>query len=82
MRLMNRGGVYSLQICPGHRQAMAPRSSIKAICNLRLKGNCPAIRDSTRQILLAEKGTLDDLNLAPGLIREKQSHGRRFFEQT
>jgi MOSC domain-containing protein YiiM len=44
--------------------------SAEVIKRLGLRGDRHAIEESTRQILLIEKETLDDLKLSPGLVKE------------
>jgi len=42
----------------------------EAVMNLGLKGDTHALPDSSRQILLIEKETLDALSLSPGQVKE------------
>jgi MOSC domain-containing protein YiiM len=65
-----QGAILSLQICVGHRKPMMPAESAEVIKGLGLRGDRHAIEESTRQILLIEKETLDDLKLSPGLVKE------------
>jgi MOSC domain-containing protein YiiM len=64
------GAIVSIQLCPGHRKPMTPVSSAEMVANLGLKGDMHAIADSSRQVLLIEKETLDTLGLAPGDVKE------------
>lgn len=64
------GSIVSIQICPGHRKPMTPLSSAEMVANLGLKGDMHALPDSSRQVLLIEKETLDTLGLAPGDVKE------------
>jgi len=49
---------------------MVPVASVVAIENLGLSGDRHALPDSSRQILLIEKETLDELSLLPGEVKE------------
>ena len=64
------GIVASLQLCPGHRKPMTKVVEAEAIENLGLKGDRHALRDSSRQILLLEKETVDELGIKPGDVKE------------
>lgn len=64
------GTILSIQSCPGHRKAMAPADSADLVENLGLRGDLHAIADSSRQVLLIEKETLDELGLSPGDVKE------------
>lgn len=44
--------------------------SAEAIENLGLKGDRHALPDSSRQILMIEQETLDELGLSPGMVKE------------
>jgi MOSC domain-containing protein YiiM len=43
---------------------------VNAITNLGLEGDAHAIRDSSRQVLLIESETLDELKLSAGEVKE------------
>ncbi|HTK81016.1 MAG TPA: MOSC domain-containing protein [Bacteroidota bacterium] len=60
----------SLQICPGYRKPMNKVEKVNAITNLGLEGDAHAIRDSSRQVLLIESETLDELKLSAGEVKE------------
>ena len=64
------GIVSSLQLCPGYRKPMQQVESVEAIENLGLKGDKHALPDSTRQVLLIEKETLNALDLSPSIVKE------------
>ncbi len=64
------GNVFSLQICPGHRKQMKQVQSAEAIERVGLKGDLHAIRESSRQILLIEIETLNELALNIGDVKE------------
>lgn len=49
---------------------MEPVPVAELIVNLGLKGDMHALPDSSRQVLLLEKETLDALGLAPGEVKE------------
>jgi len=65
-----RGTVVSIQLCPGHRQPMMPVATAQLFENLGLKNDMHAIPDSSRQVLLLEKETLDELGLETGIVKE------------
>ena len=64
------GKVTSLQICQGHRKAMLLLDEVNAIERLGLEGDIHAVKESSRQVLLIEKETLDALKLKPAMLRE------------
>ena len=64
------GIILSLQICPGHRKPMQAVEQTTMIENLGLKNDRHALPDSSRQVLLVEKETLDALGLMPGQVKE------------
>ena len=65
-----RGKVSSLHICQGHRKAMFLLDEVNAIESLGLEGDIHAVKESSRQVLLIEKETLDALKLKPAMLRE------------
>ncbi len=65
-----RGSLHSVQICPGHRMPMKIVEMALALKNSGLQSDRHAQSDSSRQILLLEKETLDALNLVPGQVKE------------
>ena len=65
-----RGKVSSLQICQGHRKAMFLPDEVNAVERLGLEGDIHAVKESSRQVLLIEKETLDALKLKPAMLRE------------
>ena len=65
-----QGTILSLQICEGHRKPMTLVESAEVVKGLGIQGDRHAIAESTRQILLIEKETLDDLKLSPGQVKE------------
>lgn len=64
------GIILSLQICPGYRKPMQMLDEVEVIENLGLKPDKHALPDSSRQVLLLEKETLDELGLKPGEVKE------------
>ena len=64
------GRIQSIQLCPGYRKPMHPVDTAEAIERLGLKGDNHALPESSRQILLIEKETLDELKLSPGEVKE------------
>jgi MOSC domain-containing protein YiiM len=64
------GRILSIQLCPGHRKPMNKVGSAEAIENLGLKGDRHALPDSSRQILMIEQETLNELGLSPGAVKE------------
>ncbi len=65
-----RGTIVSLQICPGHREPMQMRQSLRAIANLGLEGDWHAHPSGSRQVLLIDEETLKALDLKPGMVKE------------
>lgn len=70
MTAAQTGTIVSLQVCPGHRKAMRFVESARFVENLGLDGDLHALEDSSRQVLLLEKETLDALGLGPGVVKE------------
>jgi MOSC domain-containing protein YiiM len=68
--LTTKGIVVSLQLCPGYRKPMQMVEEAEAIPNLGLKNDKHALPDSSRQVLLIEKETLDELQILPGEVKE------------
>jgi MOSC domain-containing protein YiiM len=66
----HHGTILSLQTCPGHRKPMAPAKSAELVANLGFRGDTHALADSSRQVLLIEKETLDALGLSVGEVKE------------
>ena len=64
------GRIYSVQLCPGYRKPMQPVDEAQAIENTGLRGDKHALPDSSRQVLLLERETLDALGLSPGQVKE------------
>jgi MOSC domain-containing protein YiiM len=64
------GVIVSLQLCPGHRKPMRKVEQAEAVEQLGLKEDRHALPDSSRQILLIGKETLDELKLSPGEVKE------------
>jgi MOSC domain-containing protein YiiM len=65
-----QGTILTLQISVGYRKPMMSVESAEVTKGLGLRGDRHGIAESTRQILLIEKETLDDLKLSPGLLKE------------
>jgi MOSC domain-containing protein YiiM len=65
-----RGIISSLQLCPGYRKPMRFVPSAAAIAGKGLDGDAHAIEESSRQILLIEQETLEELQLKPGDVKE------------
>ena len=68
--LATKGIVVSLQLCPGYRKPMQMVDEAEAITNLGFKNDKHALPDSSRQVLLIEKETLDELQVLPGEVKE------------
>ena len=68
--LTTKGTIVSLQLCTGYRKPMQMVSEAEAITNLGLKNDTHALPDSSRQVLLIEKETLDELRILPGQVKE------------
>ena len=64
------GNIVSLQLCSGYRKPMNMVEEVEAVTNFGLKNDKHAITDSSRQVLLIEKETLDTLKLSPGKVKE------------
>jgi MOSC domain-containing protein YiiM len=69
----SRGTVINLQILPEHRQQPAAVSQVRALVDYGLEGDAHGKKKagSRRQILILDKGTLRDLGLHPGDLREQ-----------
>lgn len=65
-----KGTAFSLQLCPGYRKPMQMVEEAEAVTNLGLNNDKHALADSSRQVLLIEKETLDDLRILPGEVKE------------
>ncbi len=64
------GTVVALHRCPGHRLPMVPGKNMELIVNLGVRDDRHALPDSSRQVLLIERETLDQLGLLPGQVKE------------
>jgi MOSC domain-containing protein YiiM len=62
--------IISLQRCPGYRKPMELIHEAECIENLGIKDDRHALPDSSRQVLLVEKETLDVLGLKAGQVKE------------
>lgn len=69
----SRGTVINLQILPEHRQQPAAVSQVRALVDYGLEGDAHGKKKagSRRQILILDQGTLRDLGLRPGDLREQ-----------
>src|SRR5258707_8632150 len=77
----SKGVVVSLQLCPGYRKPMQTVEESEAVTNLGLKNDVHALPDSSRQVLLIEKETLDQLSILPGQVKENiTTEGIRLME--
>lgn len=70
MDTQRTGTILSIQLCPGHRKPMAPADPAELVENLGIRGDAHARPDSSRQVLLIEKETLDAFGLSAGDVRE------------
>jgi MOSC domain-containing protein YiiM len=68
--LTTQGMVVSLQLCPGYRKPMQMVEEAEVLQDLGLKNDKHALPDSSRQVLLIEKETLDELQILPGEVKE------------
>ncbi len=68
-----RGTVTNLQIFPEHRQQPAAVSQVRALVDQGLEGDAHGKKKagSRRQILILDRGTLQELGLRPGDLREQ-----------
>lgn len=64
------GVVTSLQVCPGHGQAMRPAEPAVFLADRGVQGCQHAVARSRRQVLLIEEETLDDVGVGPGAVKE------------
>jgi MOSC domain-containing protein YiiM len=62
--------ISSIQVCPGHREPMRPLSTARLERGIGLDGDQHANAASRRQVLIADREALDQLDLEPGLIKE------------
>lgn len=62
--------IVSIQLCPGHREPMEAVSTATLITGVGLDGDKHAVGASDRQVLLADKETLDAVGVLPGTIKE------------
>jgi len=62
--------IVSIQLCPGHREAMMLVRSATVIEGLGIEGDKHASAASKRQVLLADKEALDAVGVLPGTIKE------------
>ena len=62
--------IVSIQLCPGHREAMRLVPSANVIEGLGIEGDKHAAAASKRQVLLADKEALDAVGVLPGTIKE------------
>ncbi len=65
-----KGSVVALHRCPGHRLPMVPGQKMELIVNLGVRDDRHALPDSSRQVLLIDRETLDRLGLLPGQVKE------------
>ena len=68
--LTTTGIVTSLQLCPGYRKPMQIVEEAEFLPNLGVQNDKHALPDSSRQVLLIEKETLDELEVSPGEVKE------------
>jgi MOSC domain-containing protein YiiM len=64
------GEVFSIQLCPGRRQAMQRVIQARACEDFGLAGDSHARSKSRRQVLLIEQETLLAVNLPVGAVKE------------
>jgi len=62
--------IVALQVCPGYRKPMTDVDEVEAVANSGLNNDAHAKANSSRQVLLIEKETLDILHLQPGVVKE------------
>ncbi|TMF30621.1 MAG: MOSC domain-containing protein [Chloroflexi bacterium] len=62
--------IVSIQLCPGHREAMTLVRSATVIEGLGIEGDKHASAASKRQVLLADKEALDAVGVLAGTIKE------------
>lgn len=64
------GTVCSIQLFQQYRGPAVRRTEVVAVTDFGLEGNRRSKAGSSRQVLLLERETLDELGLAPGDLRE------------
>ena len=62
--------ISSIQLCPGHREPMQLLRRARLDSGLGLEGDKHANAASRRQVLIADRESLDQLGLKPGVIKE------------
>src|SRR6202050_5755097 len=62
--------VAHLFICPGHRKPMQEFDEVWALLHRGMEGCTHARPQSSRQVLLVDTETLENLGLEPGVIKE------------
>ena len=67
---MTKGKISDLFLCQGHRQPMVQVKQAVALDDIGLEGDKHARKGSSRQVLLMDRETLDQMQLTPGAIRE------------
>ena len=68
--ITNMGNIVGLYLCPWHGNTMLSVQTATAITGEGLEGDVHAKYGSKRQILIADKETLDSLGLEAGIIKE------------
>jgi MOSC domain-containing protein YiiM len=62
--------IVSIQLCPGHREPMRLVQSATLRTGFGLEGDKHAAQASKRQVLLADRESLDAVGVLPGTIKE------------
>lgn len=62
--------ISSIQACPGHREPMRPLGTARLESGIGLDGDKHANAASRRQVLIADREALDQLELEAGVIKE------------
>jgi len=75
MNIARTGILHALYRCPGHRLPMEELPAGELIENSGLRDDRHARADSSRQVLLMDRETLELLNLRPGEIKENMTTG-------
>jgi MOSC domain-containing protein YiiM len=63
--------VVAIQLCRAHAEPLVPVSSVNAVEGAGLEGDLHQRPGSRRQVLFVDQEILDELGLAPGVIREQ-----------
>lgn len=71
--MTQQGVVLSIQVMRAHRQPPVPVEEVRALVGYGLEGDVHGKRsaDTSRQVLLVDRRTLETLGFSPGALREQ-----------